>query len=81
MYYEDVLMYEYAYNGTWYVYDELSHCWYYMLISFTHEYVLVYIVKVWYGDICQDSCWVTLMSKVMALCLFIVLDNLIGVHE
>ena len=41
-------MYEYAYDGIWYVYDELAHCWYYMLISFTYEYVFVYIVKVWW---------------------------------
>ena len=39
-------MYEYAYDGILYVYDELAN-WYYMLISFTYEYVLVYIVKVW----------------------------------
>ena len=39
-------MYEYAYNGTLYAYDELAHCLYYMFIGVTYEYVLVYIVKV-----------------------------------
>ena len=38
-------MYEYAYNGTWYVYGELAHCGYYMLNGVIYEYVLVYIVK------------------------------------
>ena len=40
-------MYEYAYNGTWNVYGDVSHCWKYMWIVVTYEYVLVYIVKVW----------------------------------
>ena len=41
-------MYEYAYDCIWYAYDEIAHFLYYMLISFTYEYVLVYIVKVWW---------------------------------
>ena len=40
-------MYEYAYSGTWYVYDEPAHWLYYMLIGVKDEYVLVYIDNVW----------------------------------
>ena len=39
-------MYEYAYDCIWYAYDEIAHFLYYMLISFTYEYVLVYVFKV-----------------------------------
>ena len=54
-------MYEYAYNGTLCVYGELAHYWYYMLIGVTYEYVLVYIVNVWYYVflnvmICEVGC-------------------------
>ena len=41
-------MYGYTYNDMWYVYDELAHYWYYMLIGITYEYMLVYVVKVWW---------------------------------
>ena len=39
-------MYERIYDGIWYVYDEFALFWYYMMISFSYEYVFVYIVKV-----------------------------------
>ena len=55
-------MYEYVYNGTWYVYDELAHYWYYMLIGITYEYMLVYVVKVWWyvllnAMLCEVGGW------------------------
>ena len=83
-------MYVYAYNGTWHVYDDLAPWWYYMMIDFTYEYVLVYIVKEWWYvivmifyenlDVGYDSCCVTWLSKVMGLCLVIALVDSIGVH-
>ena len=54
-------MYVNAYNAIWYLYDELAHCLYYMLIGVTYEYALVYIVKEkWYVPlnvmICEVGC-------------------------
>ena len=82
-------MYEYVYDEIWYVYEILAHCWYYMLVSPTYGYMLVYIVKVWWyvllnamireKDVSHDSSWVTWMSMVMGLCLVIALLDLIGV--